>query len=332
MADAAALTRRRFLSGALAAGITAASVRYGRPAEPGPALISVTLDLEMSRHYPLRGDLEWDYRKGQLDAATKQYTVDAAAILKRHGGRLHTFCVGQVLEQPDTGWLEQLAADGHAIGNHTYDHVNVKATRREDIQFRFQRAPWLIAGREPAEIIRHNIEMTTRALRERTGVEVNGFRTPGGFSNGLTDRPDVRAMLRNLGFRWISSGYPKFQTGGEGDAPDETVFRNIVDAQKAAQPFVYDDGLIEIPMSPISDVHAFRSLRWSVDAWLEALRRSVTWAIETGGVFDFLAHPSCLVVEDPQLRGIELVCRLVSDAGPRARLATLDIIAGRAGA
>ena len=41
--------------------------------------------------------------------------------------------------------LKQLAAAGHPIGNHTYDHVNVKANRPEDTQYRFARAPWLVA-------------------------------------------------------------------------------------------------------------------------------------------------------------------------------------------
>ena len=32
-------------------------------------------------------------------------------------------------------------------------------------------------------------------------------------------------------------------------------------AQEQAQPFAYPDGLVEIPMSPISDVGAFRTLK-----------------------------------------------------------------------
>ncbi len=85
--------------------------------------------------------------------------------------------------------------------------------------------------------------------------------------------------------------------------------------------------MVEIPMSPISDVHAFRTLRWSLDSYLEAIRRAVTWAIENGGVFDYLAHPSCLVVEDPELKTVRLICRLVQEAGDAARLVTLDKIA-----
>jgi hypothetical protein len=89
------------------------------------AQIAITLDLEMSRNFPRREDLHWDYEKGNLNDATKQYAVDAGQRVKDHGGRIHYFCVGRVLEQPDVAWLRRIADDGHPIGNHTYDHVNL---------------------------------------------------------------------------------------------------------------------------------------------------------------------------------------------------------------
>jgi hypothetical protein len=55
----------------------------------------------------------------------------------------------------------------------------------------------------------------------------------------------------------------------------------------------------------------------------------VEWAIETGSVFDFLAHPSCLVVEDPKFETMRLICDLVRDAGERAELCDLGQIAER---
>ena len=80
-------------------------------------------------------------------------------------------------------------------------------------------------------------------------------------------------------------------------------------------------------MSPISDVGAFRTLLWKLDWFLEATRRSVEWAIQTGSVFDFLAHPSCLVIEDPEFQTIRLICDLVGRAGDRAAIVGLDAIA-----
>ncbi len=89
------------------------------------ALVAITLDLEMSAEYPTRGMTEWNYRKGDLDADTKKYAVGAAKVAKDRGGLIHFFAVGRTLEQEDVGWLKDLAAAGHPVGNHTYDHVNL---------------------------------------------------------------------------------------------------------------------------------------------------------------------------------------------------------------
>lgn len=80
-------------------------------------------------------------------------------------------------------------------------------------------------------------------------------------------------------------------------------------------------------MSPISDIGAFRTGRWKLEWFLEAVRRAVTWTIEHGAVFDFLAHPSCLGVVDPEFRTIDLICELVTQSGGRAKLSDLDELA-----
>ena len=322
------VTRRQFLAGsaALAAAATCGWISQAEDSQR-IAQIAITLDLEMSAEYPKRGMTEWNYRKGDLDDATKKYALQAGELVKKYGGVLHYFCVGQVLEHPSVDWLKELAAAGHPIGNHTYDHVNLRASKPEELQFRFKRAPWLIGGKSVADVIRENIAITTQAMIAATGITPNGFRTPGGFPNGLTDRPDLQQLLLDLGFTWVSSKYPGHQSGRPKEIPSDAVFADIVRAQKDAQPFAYPSGLIEVPMSPISDVGAFRTNYWKREFFLRAIRESVTWAIETGGVFDFLGHPSCLVVEDPQLESIQLICELVKAAGPRAKIVSLGQIA-----
>ncbi len=320
-----AVSRRVFL---FAAGATALVARPRRAAAADrKAQIAITFDLEMSRHYPRRGMTEWDFQKGNLDEPTIQYAVDAARIVKDRGGVIHFFCVGRVLEQPDIEWLRRLAADGHPIGNHTYDHVNVTAPTAVDTQFRFQRAPWLVAERSARDVIEENIRLTTAALKERAGIDVNGFRTPGGFRAGLAGREDLQQMLLDQGFAWVSSKYPAHQTGEPMQEPGDAVYADIVRAQQDAQPFVYPTGLVEVPMSPISDVTAFRSNFWKREYFLKAVRLAVEWAIENRAVFDFLCHPSCLVVEDPQFETVRLICELVKQAGDKAEIVGLDTIA-----
>lgn len=330
------VSRRHFLAASTlaACGLGTQSQRLFAadedPALAKKALIAITLDLEMSRQYPTRDNFEWDFQKGNLDEATKQYALEAAKRVKAKGGLIHFFCVGRVLEQPRVDWLEQIHAAGHPVGNHTYDHVNVLATQADQIQFRFNRSPWLIADRPPAEIIAENIRVTSLALKQRVKFEPDGFRTPGGFSDGLTGREDVQRMLLDSGFKWVSSKYPAHPNSQEGQEPSGEVYEGIVKAQSAAQPFVYPSGLVEVPMSPISDVGAFRTARWKLDWFLKAVRLGVEWAIQNRATFDFLAHPSCLVVEDPDFKSVEMICDLVREAGERAAIVDLGRLARRA--
>ena len=329
------LPRRRFLQDSalalsvLALGGKPAGSLAQSPVARKQALVAITLDLEMARNFPNWEDTHWDYEKGNLNAEAKRYSVEAARRVKAAGGAIHFFAVGQVFEQADVDWLKELHQAGHPIGNHTYDHVYVLATKPEEIQYRFQRAPWLIEGKSPAQVIRENIHLCSEAMRTRLGIKPAGFRTPGGFADGLTGRPDVQQMLLDLGFKWVSCKYPAHPYGQPGQPATAEVLKGIVDAQAAAQPFRYPTGLLDIPMSPISDIGAFRNARWKLEDFLRAIRMGIEWAIEKRAVFDLLAHPSVMYPNDPEFRVIELVCDLVKKAGDGARLATLDEIAGQ---
>src|SRR6185436_1032549 len=139
-------SRRAFIRNVSMAGVAAGLGGVSAFAESSPpkrdkALIAITLDLEMARNFPKWEDTNWDYVKGNLNDEAKRYAVEAARRVKAHGGVIHFFAVGQVFEQENVDWLKQLHQDGHPIGNHTYDHVYVLATKLEEVQFRFKRAP-----------------------------------------------------------------------------------------------------------------------------------------------------------------------------------------------
>lgn len=53
---------------------------------------------------------------------------------------------------------------------------------------------------------------------------------------------------------------------------------------------------------------------------------TVSWTIEHRAVFDFLAHPSCLYVTDPEFRTIDLICDLVQKSPDKVEFADLDRI------
>jgi hypothetical protein len=324
------ISRRKFLATtALAAGTFASG--GVRAQTKKKALIAISLDLEMARNFPNWNDTHWDYEKGNLTETTKRYAVEAARRVKAKGGVIHFFLVASALEQENVDWLKEICDMGHFIGNHTYDHVYVRAEKLQDVQFKFARAPWLIAGKKPLDVIRENIQMATSAIRARLGIEPAGFRTPGGFADGLTPRPDVQQMFLDLGYKWISCKYPAHPNSNPpGTPPTDAIYDGIVKAQTAAQPFRYPSGLVDVPMSPISDIGAFRNGKWDLDHFMKGVRLGVEWAIEQGAVYDYLSHPAVLSARDRQFKTIDMICDIVKNAGDRASIVGLDQLAKRA--
>ena len=291
------------------------------------ALIAISLDLEMARNFPRWEDTHWDYEKGNLNEETKQYAVEAARRAHARGAVIHFFLVCRALEQENVNWLKEILSLGHKIGNHTYDHVYLLASKPEETQYRFQRAPWLVEGKSTSQIVRENILLAGAALKSRLGIAPCGFRAPGGFADGLSKHPSIQKILMDAGYSWVSAKYPAHPNSQPGTAPSTEVFDGILKAQLDAQPFVYSSGLTEIPMSPISDIGAFRNGRWKLPDFLKATRMSIQWAIDHGKVFDFLAHPACLYAMDPEFRAIELICELVEKSADRAKIVSLQDIA-----
>jgi peptidoglycan/xylan/chitin deacetylase (PgdA/CDA1 family) len=321
------ISRRGCLATTTAAAFAASTGVSQAAPERKKAQIAITLDLEMSRMYPRRDIMEWDFQKGNLNEETKKYSKEAAAVASDLGGVIHYFCVGRVLEQPDVGWLKKIHDLGHPIGNHTYDHVNVWTKDPEKVQFRFKRSPWLIKGMSVPDILQNNIRITSLAMKQRLGFGPDGFRTPGGSYLALDGREDLQTLLLDEGFSWVSSKYPRHDYSKAGEPPTAETFSSIVNAMQQAQPYRYPTGLIEIPMSPISDVGAFRSSRWKREYFLKSIQQCVEWAIEHGAVFDFLCHPSIMYVEDPNFEAIKLICRLAEEAGDKAEIVGLSDIA-----
>jgi len=114
------ITRRRFLSmtAAETAG-TLPAISRSEEHKRNKAQIAITFDLEMSRHYPKRGMLEWNYQKDNFDEATKNYSVQTANVARERGGKIHFLYVGRVLEQENIDWIKQIADDEHPIGKTT---------------------------------------------------------------------------------------------------------------------------------------------------------------------------------------------------------------------
>src|SRR6202007_962849 len=92
------ISRRQFLATAgtglfIGRGAGAAPSAKELAADPERALIAFTLDLEMSRNFPTWETTHWDYEKGNLNAETKAYDVEAARRVQERGGRTDFVCL-----------------------------------------------------------------------------------------------------------------------------------------------------------------------------------------------------------------------------------------------
>src|SRR5690606_38473767 len=195
--------------------------------------------------------------------------------------------------------------------------------------FRFRRAHWLVAGKSTAQVLEEEILLTNAALRHRLGLErVRGFRASEEYPDGLKRLPEAEALLKRLGFDWVSTHYPPVAVPPR-RRPTPELMAAIVEAQGRAQPYLYASGLVEIPKAPVSDVAAFRTGPWALSDFLESVRRGVEWAIEHRAVYNFAGHSSVLVVKDPEFQVLALMDDLVKQAGDRAEWVIQDQIAER---
>ena len=123
------------------------------------------------------------------DGPSPNTTPQILAILKEKNIKATFFLIGQNLKNfPQIG--QQLVANGHALGNHTWHHWHRQVTK------------WTIAS---------EIEDTAALIYETTGVKTSLFRPPNGFLyNGLADyarkRKDVVVLWSIKSGDWRRHG------------------------------------------------------------------------------------------------------------------------------
>jgi peptidoglycan-N-acetylglucosamine deacetylase len=93
------------------------------------------------------------------DGPDPTYTKKILDLLGDYDVKASFFVLGQAAEQfPHL--LEQMMKAGHSIGNHTYSHCH----------------PWMISSRHA----KHEIERTTKIIKDITGIAPQWFRPPFG--------------------------------------------------------------------------------------------------------------------------------------------------------
>ena len=160
-------------------------------------------------------------------------------------------------------------------------------------------------GRSALTCIRDELRQTSSAMRETLGIDPVGFRTPGGFVDGLRDCAcDVQELLKDEGFGYASSHY-RFPVDPTRPRPPraqlESAMRESLDS---LQPYRYPNGLPELPPTGITDIWGFRYL--DLDRWefIDVLKHGVDHAHDNGQVLTMTFHPPCPSRQRPPLRRV----------------------------
>lgn len=148
------------------------SAFYNSPSFPEYYKPYVTLlakdQYEQERGLKFNKIIRGDIRKQRIaltfdDGPHPMYTLQLLDILRRTHTPATFFVVGRQVEKNPT--LVQLeVAEGHEIGNHTFDHVNLTLI--------------------PPELIGYELDQCDAELKKVTGSSARFFRPPGGDYNG----------------------------------------------------------------------------------------------------------------------------------------------------
>ena len=158
---------------------------FGSKANARRKLCAVSVDLDEIPCYTAIHGLDLALPQAAAQAVYRKALPRLAALFDAHGLRATFFAIGRDLEAAHASEaLRKLAARGHEIGNHTYDH-------RYDLT------------RLPREEMRAQVERGIEAIERAVGIRPRGFRAPGyTFSDTLSD------VLQELAVDYDSSVFP----------------------------------------------------------------------------------------------------------------------------
>lgn len=148
------------------------------------------------------------------DGPQSVYTPQILDILKRYNIKATFFLIGKNVEVfPQLA--KRIKDEGHLIGNHTYDHPDLRLQTRNQIKQQIQKAE--------------------KAIIDATGVKPYLFRSPYGSDNNL-----VLQEAENSGYtiiEWSVSGL-----NGRHDAPYNKIVKRVVDSIQNGSIILLHDG------------------------------------------------------------------------------------------
>jgi len=219
---------------------------------------------------------DWDSYPLRVEASTRR----ALDLFDAHDAKATFFILGWIAERAPA-LVREIAARGHEIASHGFDHAKVFEQSRD--QFRDD------AGR------------TKKLLEDLTGEAVAGYRAPGFSIDART--PWAHETLAALGYRYSSSSHPiRHDHYGDPNAP-RAPFRPVATS-----------GFLE---APVATVDLFgRRVSCAGGGWFRAAPYAVSKALiararaQLEGPVIFYFHPWELDPGQPRIAAAPLKSRL----------------------
>lgn len=260
---------------------------------------SLSLDLDNDWSYrKVRGLADWEQYPSYLDVVVPR-AIDFLAKLDQP---ITFFVVGRDALGDDARWIKELAAAGHEIGNHSFDH-----------------RPWM--DRDTPEEIDAELARAEDAIGEATGRRPDGYRGP-----GYSLSPALLQVLTDRGYLYDASTLPTWigplartayfraaKFSREEREVRRDLYGHLDDTLRPLHPYRWetaDASIIELPVStlPVGRLPIHFSYLLALGAinerlsrayWAAALKLAAVRRIE----LSMLLHPLDLVdaEEIPQL-------------------------------
>ena len=279
----------------------ASQVKSYNPKTDGGCAVSFGFDVDMpagGNAYLYDRTMPWQ-SKGDIDAHShlnqdiRDYIEKLATIAERHDARQQFFVQGNTFEKMiDVEFWKSIAARGHAIDSHMYNHDGMLDLSIDEIS--------------------SQVRKTKNLIETHLETENLGLRGPGGYRKGLDGRLDVQKAVLDAGIKWVSTRFD-FTPG-------------LTDSQWAAKvaherPYYYETGLLEITVCGHIDRSYFDpDMRGdptkSVANWIDYLKQCVDIAYENNLFLALATHPSTSFKHDREATYVEEIfayCRKKSD-------------------
>ncbi len=222
---------------------------YGNVAEVSRKIVVSNAQQQPSGGNPVGGVIYLTF-----DDGPSQHTLRLLEVLKKYNAKATFFVVGTA----GIGYLDEIAADGHALAIHSNTHEYSEIYANEEAFF-------------------NDLYAIQNKIYERTGIKTTLMRFPGGSSNAISKNYNVGIMTRltklveEKGFTYFDWNVDSKDAGGAKTADE--VYNNVINGCKSRSAAVVLQ----------HDIHGY-----SVDA----VERIIQWGLANGYTFEALTPDS----------------------------------------